>query len=83
MKVKYFAPEIFDLDNLMNDPPVIRAKSAWFKRMTFYLPLTELVIPTHFTCRTIPFQSSKILISLGKSVVWKQQETYGNQWENL
>ena len=78
MKVKYFTPDIFELDNLMSDPPIIRAGPI----VQAYMPVdrTGHFNPFHMSYNPIP--KFKILISLGKSVVWKQQETYGN-WENL
>ena len=53
MKVKYFAPEIFDLDNLMNvDPPVIRAGQL----VQAYMPVdrTGHSNPFHMSYNPIP-----------------------------
>ena len=68
MKVKYFTPDIFELDNLMSDPPIIRAGQL----VQAYMWI-ELVNSIRFIYHITLFQSLKILISLGKNAVWKQQ----------
>ena len=73
MKVKYFRPDIFELDNLGNAPPIIRAGQL----VQAYMPV-ELVISTHFIYHMTRFQRLKNLINLGKNVVWKQQRICGN-----
>ena len=52
MKVKYFTPDIFELDNLMSDPPIIRAGQL----VQAYMPVdrTGHSNPFHMSYNPIP-----------------------------
>ena len=52
MKVKYFTPDIFELDNLMSDPPIIRAGQL----VQAYMPVdrTGQSNPFHMSYNPIP-----------------------------
>ena len=52
MKVKYFTPDIFELDNLMSDPPIIRAGQL----VQAYMPVdrTGHFNPFHMSYNPIP-----------------------------
>ena len=52
MKVKYFTPDIFELDNLMSDPPIIRAGQL----VQAYMPVdrTGQFNPFHISYNPIP-----------------------------
>ena len=74
MKVKYFRPDIFSIDNLGNTPLIVSVGQL----VQAYMPVdrTNHFNPFHMSYDPIP--NFDKFNSHVKSVVWKQQLTYGN-----